>query len=185
MRIYLHDKKSDDRILRACQAQKVELLTPEIVAQRDDVVMGHLSFLSQVDALVLEITKPTRDLQFILAQAIIAQKPTLCLYAKNQAPRELLSLIRHRSGRPIKTFSYTDSSVDDAVFRFVRRYDPNSDRVDDIPSIKYTLRMSPRIDRYLSWKAEQEGDPKANLIRQMLQDLAEEDDLFTDESEKK
>jgi hypothetical protein len=125
--------------------------------------------LDQVDALVIEVTQPTQDIHFILAQSLIAKKPVLCLYAKNQPPRELLAYIREKSlPRPVKTFSYTDSSLADAVQEFVHKHDPRFINESDVPSIKFTLRLTPRIEAYLTRYARSVHMTKADALRDLL-----------------
>jgi hypothetical protein len=176
MRIYVHDDKTSGEIARLCVAEGAEILTPEEVHKRSTMPSDVNFFLDEVDLLVVEATHPTQQVSFILAQAILAQKPTLCLYAKNQPPRQLLSMIRKRQRpRPIKTFSYTATTLAEAVHLFVTRYNPKSIERDDLPTIKYTLRLSPRIDRYLEWHAQRAKKSKADLLRALLARQAEGD----------
>jgi len=184
MRVYVHDEKTEGVALDVCTKLGVDILTPEIVRSRDALPEGFDFFLDQVDALIIEITEPTRDIQFILAQAILAGKPTLCLYAKNQPPRELLSHIKQKTApRPIKTFSYVDATLAGAIKKFMRQHDPDHQDYDDVPSIKYTLRLTPRIERYLSWRSTRDTLSKADLIRDILKKSSEQDEPYSDEHE--
>jgi len=170
MRIYVHDERTDGRILQQCLALGVDVLTLAEVRARKSAPKGHEFFLDQVDALVIEITQPTQDIHFIVAQSLLAKKPVLCLYAKNQPPRELLAYIREKSlPRPLKTFSYTDTTLVEAVDQFVRKHDPRFVNQSDIPSIKFTLRLTPRIESYLTWYAKKVGMTKADALRDLLE----------------
>lgn len=174
MRIYLHDEKTGGLMIAQCNQMGVDLLTPEIVRSRDSLPEGYNFFLDQVDALIIEITHPTRDIQFILAQAILAQKPALCLYAKNQSPRELLAHIKKRSApRPLKTFSYTEVTLPIAINKFIKQHDPAQQEHQHVPSIKYTLRLTPYQEQYLAELSEERGMTKADLIRSIIQEKAE------------
>lgn len=180
MKIYVHDERKG-AVEDVCkQIDSLEVLTPTDVRARTHVPSGVNFFLDDVDVLVLEITKPTQDIQFILAQAILAEKPTLCLYGKNQAPREILSYIKKRKApRPLKTFSYTDSTLPRAISQFIAAHDPNAEK-DNIPSIKFTLRLSSRIERYLDWYTQKHDVSKADYIRSLLDDAAEQDTDYMD-----
>ena len=45
-------------------------------------------------------------------------------------------------------------------------------------SIKFTLRLSPRLERYLEWRAEKSGKNKADFVRGQLEALMKADEEF-------
>lgn len=181
MKAYIHDEKTSGIIAKTCEKIGVDILTPKMVKNRRSAPQGIDFFLDEVDFLILEITKPTQVMNFILAQAIIAQKSTLCMYAKNQPPRNILSYIKKRSApRSVKTFSYTERNLSSTVERFVQLHDPRTQEHDDHPSIKFTLRLTPHIERYLSWYSESHDISKADHIREILTQKAKENDQYLD-----
>lgn len=188
MRAYIHDNKTGGIIRDICEDLDIGVLSAADILKRSLDEHGDAEgiprtafFLNEVDVLVLEVTHPTPEVQFILAQAIIADKPTLCLYAKNQGPKDLLQYIRHKKApRPIKTFSYVKQSLPTAVEAFLRRHNDALVDYDDAPSIKFTLRLSPRIERFLSWSAGANGISKADVIRELLSETAQKTDEFVD-----
>lgn len=180
IRLYVHDERTDGKILQQCLQNGVDVLTLAEVRARKSAPKGHGFFLDQVDALVIEVTQPTQDIHFILAQSLLAKKPVLCLYAKNQPPRELLAYIREKSlPRPVKTFSYTEGSLSEAVKEFVHKYDPRFVRVSTAPSIKFTLRLTKYNEAYLTSYARKVGMTKADALRELLDRMAKEDSSFT------
>jgi len=177
MIVYLHDEKTKGVLQRLCIKHGLSVLTPRDVQRRkrSSAKPKHDFFLDEVDLLIFEITRPTQTMQFILAQAILAEKPTLCLYGKNQPPIELLQVIKYRSApRPIKTFSYTDRNLSSAIAQFIQLNDPESQQHDDAPAIKFTLRLTPRIERYLTQYTKVQKISKADYIRALLTTLAKE-----------
>lgn len=48
----------------------------------------------------------------------------------------------------------------------------------DQPSIKFTLRITPRIEKYLSWKIKNTEKTKADYLRGEIEKIMEEDDEF-------
>lgn len=169
MRAYVHDEKTDGKLLALCEATGIDILTSDQVRRRKKLPEQYDFFLDQVDVLIMEITKPTQDIHFILAQAILADKPVLCVYAKNQSPRELLRHINKKPApRPIKTFSYTGNTLGSVVIQFIRTHDPEAREHDEKPSIKFTIRLTPRNERYISWYSERYALPKADAIRKLL-----------------
>lgn len=48
----------------------------------------------------------------------------------------------------------------------------------DKPNIKFTLRITPRIEKYLSWKIQNTDRTKADYLREEVERLIDEDDEF-------
>lgn len=182
MKVYIHDKKRSDAIVRICREMTgVSVLTPEKISKRKRLPDGVAFFLDQVDLLIIDITKPNPTVHFILAQAILTNKPTLCVYGKNQPPRALLKYIRKKlAPRPIKTFSYMEGTLAAGVEHFIALHDPNRQEHDEAVTIKYTLRLSPRVDRYLTWYSEKHEVNKADFIRDLLTRKAKDDRQYRD-----
>lgn len=181
MKIFLFDENTDGLIKDMCvdEGATVFELTAKESKRRSLQAVNY--FLDQVDVLVVEMTDPSQMVHFVLAQAILANKPTLCLYQKNQPPRDILNYVRSRNTpRLMKTFSYTPATLQHSVSHFVHAFDSDSKEHDDIPSIKYTLRLTPRIDRYLEWMSTQQSKSKANVIRFVLSQIASEDEDYTE-----
>lgn len=139
-----------------------------------------LSALERVDGIILEITEPTPDIQFVLAQAIILQKPTLCLYEKNREPREMLThLAKKTVPKFIKPKAYTTNSLESAVGVFLATLTPRSG-IHETPSIKFTLRLTPSLEKYLEWLAKERDANKAEYIRKLIARELEQDEKYND-----
>ncbi len=179
MKIYVFDERTGGSVRDLCMSNRAQVLThEEAISRRKHTKLG-LSFLDEVDLLILEITKPTQDLQFILAHALLLQKPTLCLYAKNQPPRDVMNYIR-KQPRPcsVKTFSYTADTLGLATRRFMSQYRVESDEGEDQALIKYTLRLTSHDDRYIQWLAKMNRTTKAKMLRRIIQDMVESDEDY-------
>lgn len=172
MRIYVHDEKTSGIIERVCRDAGVSVLTIQDVrkrAKKPEPEQAQQFFLDTVDALVLEITHPTQDIHFILAQAIIREKPTLCLYGKNQTPRDLLSFIKKdERTKMIKTFSFVEDQLPEAVTSFIRKHDPEYNEQFGAPEIKFTLRLTTSMNEFLEAKAAEQGSTKADIMRDII-----------------
>ncbi len=179
MKIYIYDERTGGSLRDLCVSNRLDVLThEEAMARRKHARLG-LSFLDEVDVLILEMTKPNQDVQFILAHALLLQKPTLCLYSKNQAPRDLMSYIQKQpSPHAIKTFSYTAKTMMPAVRRFVGQYATDPQQRQEFPATKYTLRLTAREDRYIQWLAQQNRTTKAKMMRQIIHELIEKDEQY-------
>lgn len=173
MNVYIFDERTDGAIVDICTANRVTVLTHHDAMKRRKHPSLGLSFLDQVDALILDITRPSQDVQFILAHALLLQKPTLCVYAKNYPPRDVIAYIKKQPApRSIKTFSYSTQSLAEGIRRFVAQQHVDPEERDVVPSIKYTLRMTPQTDRYIQWLSEKERKTKAIVLREIFAQMA-------------
>lgn len=134
--------------------------------------------LERVDAIVLEIGRPAPELQFILAQAIVLRRPTLCLYTKSDEPHEILKhLTGHHVPKSIHIKSYTRANLDAIINKFLKSID-QSIHLEDIPKIKFTLRLTEGLEHYLDWLAAQNQINKADYIRQLLRADSEQNENY-------
>lgn len=129
--------------------------------------------LEHVDGIILEISYPADELHYILAQAIVLGRPTLCLYPKNREPKEVLwHLGKPGVPKSVHTRAYTSTDIREILDKFLKSIDQTI-RLQDIPNIKFTLRLTPAIEHYLDWLARYKKINKADYIRQLLKDDAD------------
>ena len=134
--------------------------------------------LEKIDALILEITEPDSQINYLLAQAILLQKSTLCFFKKNNPPRQLLTHLRKKNvPHCIAAKSYVDNNLADVIIAFIKTLKPTVE-LSNIPNIKYTLRMTEALENYLNWKAKQTKINKADFIRDNLKKMMEEDEEY-------
>lgn len=134
--------------------------------------------LECVDAIVLEIGHSVPELQFILAQAIVLRRPTLCLYTKNNEPREILNhLTGHHVPKTITLKPYTRANLDDIVNKFLKTID-QSVQLQDTHNIKFTVRLTEGLEHYLEWVASQKQINKADYLRQLLREDSERNENY-------
>ncbi len=179
MKIYIFDERTGGALRDICVSNRAEVLTHEEAMSRRKHINQGLSFLDEVDLLILEVTSRSQDVQFILAHALLLQKPTLCLYVKNSPPRDVMSYVRKQPyPRSIKTFSYTSETMPLAVRRFMGQHATDPYHREELPATKYTLRLTPRDDKYLQWLAKQHHTTKAKMLRHIIHELIEKDDAY-------
>lgn len=186
MRVFIFDEQTDGKIEHLVARTPIEIISPQILlaetkqAERQSWFDGkQFASLESIDLLILEITGPNTDINFLLAQAILQQKPTLCLYRKNNEPRDLLTyLIQRGTPKCIKPHAYSPGSLANVVDRFLADVTQLPMEMDEVPSIKFTLRMTPKVDRYLDWKAKNLNRTKADVLRDWLRLKMDEDGEF-------
>lgn len=134
--------------------------------------------LQRAQGLILEITEPTPELHYLLAQAVILNKPTLCLYRKNKPPRDILNHL-HKQNIPsrIMTKNYTVVTLEQVAQSFLHAIDTKI-VLTETPTIKFTLRLTPTIEHYLEWLGTQQQANKAEYIRTLLKQSALNDSAY-------
>ncbi|MFH1781150.1 MAG: hypothetical protein ABH835_00840, partial [Patescibacteria group bacterium] len=115
MRLYYFSKTESD-IPSIIQNAGVDLWQKPQDANLSIIDETGLSFLEQVDGLVLEITEADPQINYFLAQAILQRKPTLCLYQKNKVPRQLLVYLNQKNiPKEIVTKAYTEKNLEKII----------------------------------------------------------------------
>lgn len=124
--------------------------------------------LERVDAVILDIGQPSAELQFILAQAIVLRRPTLCLYTKGKEPQHIVQhLTQHHIPKTITLKAYTRVNIDCVIDKFLKSID-HSVQLEDTPKIKFTLRLTPGLEHYLAWLSDHKQINKADHIRNLI-----------------
>ncbi|MBI4407118.1 MAG: hypothetical protein HY565_01305 [Candidatus Kerfeldbacteria bacterium] len=129
--------------------------------------------LERVDAIIIELAYPSDELHYVLAQSIVLQRPTLCLYPKNRQPHDMLAHL-NKPGVPktVSTRSYSSTNVREVLDKFLQGID-HTVSLAETPNIKFTLRLTPAIERYLNWLAQYRKANKADYIRKLIKDDAD------------
>lgn len=185
MKVFIFDNQTDGRIQQLVEHAQVEVVEPnslygEAIPMQQPFFDGKaFASLTMIDMLILEITEANPDVNFLLAQGVLQQKPTLCLYRKNREPRDLLNyLIKRGTPKCITTHAYSEKNLANFVERFLAASTLLPQHIEDAPSIKFTLRLTPQVDRYLDWKAKKIHRPKADILRDWLRLRMDEDEEF-------
>lgn len=128
------------------------------------------NLLSSVDAVIITCNIPTGEVNYLIASAVSNNKPLLCFVSDNNGiPEALQTFLKDyrnfgKTILDIHTFSYSD--FEDNLNVFI-------DKIVDIilterPRIKFTLRITPAIDKYLSEKSAETGLSKADFVRDLI-----------------
>ncbi len=131
--------------------------------------------LEKVDALVIEGTRPLPESGYLVALALAHKKSILYLVEKGASTnKNLMHLLKDKNtAKLINLVEYTEKSLDQEVLNFLQTVEKGEGR--EIPSIKFTLRITPRIERYLYWKTHNTKISKADYLRNMIEGLIDED----------
>lgn len=137
-----------------------------------------IAVLAQFDCFILEITNPDQQISYFLAQAILMKKPVLCLYQKNNPPRSLLMFLKQKHiPKFIQIKGYLENTLANILANFLGSI---SDNVGDLetPTIRFTLRLTPHLDKYLSFAVRGKKITKADYLREMIKKQMDSDQEF-------
>jgi len=134
--------------------------------------------IERVDGLILEGTWPVAEAGYLVAIALAHQKPILFLVEKGTSvDKALLSLQKGKSASQfLQIVPYTEGSLQKIILDFIGGIEAGPGR--EIPNIKFTLRITPRIERYLQWKVQNTKLKKADYLRNVIEELMENDERF-------
>ena len=134
--------------------------------------------LERVHAMILDISQPDPNVQYLLAQAIVQHKPTLCIYSKANVPRDIINYLSQKNiPASIKHKSYTSSSLEHVLEQFLQSTNTTLSS-NETPSIKFTLRLTPTLDRYMKWLVDHRQANKAEYMRRLLTKAMKEDEEY-------
>lgn len=140
----------------------------------DEMLKSGRGTLAQMDGLIIEITKFDPQITNLLAQAMTQKKPTCCLYHRYKPPRDTLVFLNKKSvPKFIKTDSYTEDILERPLLNFLKNV-PGKGVGVEIPSIKFTLRITPQIEKYLHWRTHNTDLSKADFLREEIKKIMEE-----------
>lgn len=150
------------------QTDHLEIGLPKELVDRVDARGGML--LDEMHALILEGSVPNQELGFFLAHALATKKPTLFLYA---GVREQDTLLKYLGGERLPSSlvikRYTKENLEDVTLAFLRSLGQKEIR--EVPRIKFTLRVTKTIEKYLWWKTHNTDKTKADFIREKLEEM--------------
>jgi predicted HicB family RNase H-like nuclease len=129
----------------------------------------------QIEAVIIEGTHIASDTVYIIATALAYKKPVLYLMEKGHEIPEQLSYIRKDEnlgkGFYLKFYKADKKDWEKIIFDFLGLLESGV-LIKEKVNVKFTLRVSPRIERYLNWKALRIKKSKAEYVREVLNQTA-------------
>lgn len=179
MRVFVFDEYTKGHLALLLQRAQLQVIDAEAIRALNGKSDLGFHAMDSIDCIVLEITQPHPDVNYVLAQSILQQKPTLCLYQKNHEPRDLLNyLIKRGTPKSIYVRNYTDSSVSNVIDRFLADISGLPVDREELPTIKFTVRLTAKVDHYLAWKSKRMARSKADILRDWMRLRMDEDQEF-------
>ena len=131
--------------------------------------------IDQMDALIIEGSRPLAESGYLIAVALAYKKPILYLTQKNQpANKNLLHLQKDANvAKLLRLKNYSDQTLEKILVEFLPLVERGEGR--ETAAIKFTLRLTRRTERYLQWKTNNTKLTKADYLRQVIEDLLRQD----------
>ena len=200
MRVYFAADNSAEEKLQKRFAKIIDLLTNAGILVMSNLVSSNVSgfssqdlekmdqsgegLLEKMDALIIEGSKSFSESGYMIAIALAHKKPILYLSDKTKPISENLLQLKKSSatGKLLQLEYYTDATLEKAVQDFLQKAE-KGDGIQN-PNIKFTLRITPRIERYLHWKTHNTKVSKADFLRELIEQLIADDKNYLKYSEK-
>jgi len=133
------------------------------------------AMIEKMDALIVEGSRQLAESGYLIAIALAHNKPILYLTEKGRPVNKNITFLQKGKGpaKLINIQSYNDSDLDKVIGDFLQAVEVGEGK--EIPDIKFTLRITSRIERYLQWKTLNTKMAKADYLRNLIEDLINHD----------
>lgn len=134
--------------------------------------------LERVDAVIIEGSYPAPETGHLVALSLAYKKQIL--YLVERGHRVDAALRRLQESAPasqlLQLVLYAPSQLAATALQFIRTVERGGSAA--APTIKFTLRITPAIERYLTYKTKGQDATKADFLRELLERLMAEDAGF-------
>ena len=136
------------------------------------------TILEKMDGLVIEETKSLAESGYLIALALAHKKPILYLLEKGKTVnKNLLHLKNDKSiTKLLNLKNYTEKDLEQIILEFLGEVEKGEGK--QLPNIKFTLRVTSRIERYLHWKTHNTKLSKADFLRELIKKLIDQDEDY-------
>jgi len=131
--------------------------------------------LEKMDALIIEGSRPIPESGYLIAIALAHHKPILYLSEKGKLiNKNLIHLKKDKNtAKLLQLRYYTEKTLEKIILDFLQTIEKGEGK--EVPNIKFTLRFTSRIERYLHWKTNNTKISKADFLRELIEDLIDKD----------
>ena len=175
MKIYFYSNQRDSAETKAINSY-LKKLGLEILGDESSQAAGSgENTLHKIDALVVEAKKLDAQAGYLIALSLSLGKDVLCLLPQGkEADEALLTLQKDKTlVKKLHLAYYQSTDLANVLSDFLESLD-NAD-LNELFNIKYTLRVSRRINDYLNWKTGQVARPKADWLRDQIKGILDSD----------
>lgn len=136
------------------------------------------ALMERVDAVVIEGSDPSPEAGHLVALALAYRKPVLYVSERGKPVDPHLRKLRESKTTSafLRLEAYTPESLPHRLQEFLRLAERGEGI--DAPTIKFTLRLTPSIERYLAYKVKGTKKTKADFLRELMERLISDDQAY-------
>ena len=124
------------------------------------------NLIYKMDGIVIDASIPDSEVGYLLAYAISQKKPVLYLHERHSGAKSMLSYFEGKNvPESVVLKSYEIPELEGIITEFLQRTESGDQ---DVPTIKFTLRITPKIERFLTMKSKQSRTTKADYLREKV-----------------
>lgn len=132
--------------------------------------------LDKMDGIVVEASKSDQEIGYLLAYAISQKKPLLYLYQKGTPEKVAFGyLTRKNTPENVHMQVYGRKDLEQVLLAWVAAIGGGRH---EKPTIKFTLRITPRIEQYLNKEAKNKRMSKADYVRELIEEIIKKGEEF-------
>jgi hypothetical protein len=188
MRVYFYGPKTEKvklqenyelvlKVLKNAQLEVFSNLKPMSLPEEIEEMekMGKQA-LDGMDALIIDGSNSDPRVGYLVAYAISQKKPALYLYERGSEQDILKYLVSKNIPDSLVIKNYLKNNLEKSVIDFLKSIKGHEIR--EVPKIKFTLRITPTIEKYLNFKTLNTKKSKADFLREYIEKMMKLDDEF-------
>ena len=147
-------------------------------ADLDRMEQAGEGMLERMDALIIEGSSYLAESGYLIAIALAHKKPVLYLSDKTRPiNKNLIHLKKNKDAAKLLSLEYyTEGNLAKVLNNFLGQVERGEGW--EVPNIKFTLRITSRIERYLHWRTHNTKISKADFLREMIEKMIDEDEEY-------
>lgn len=126
--------------------------------------------MKAADIYIADITYPSVGIGFEISQALSERKQTLVLFHKD-SPFSPKANIEAQESEFITFQEYDSEKLEQILLEFLEAAKGKLDT-------RFTLTISGELDKYLTWSAEDQRVPKADVVREVLEEMMKDNKKY-------
>lgn len=167
-------KKRNIQVLSNLKSQKEE------VEELSNIVQTNTLLIEKIDGLIIEATNPSYESAHLIALALTHRKPVLYLAEEGKyIDKNFYKLEDDKQAKKYFRISqYLPDSLGQILEDFIIALEKGSGLTKSKPEIKFTLRLTEQMEKYLDWKSAQTKKTKADFLRMKIEGIIRDDEKF-------
>jgi len=141
--------------------------------------------LENMNGLIIEGKGSAAEAGYLIALSLSQNRPLLYLLPKGrELPEQLRPLLNNDKLKKLFLFKYYSNRVLWNILVDYLDIIETGELRREAPTVKFTLRFTPRVDRYLNWKSKKIKISKADFLRKLVDDLIKSDEEYQNQLRK-